>query len=84
MARNHTPQDLDTALDEAAAGRRVILRRGGRRFAIITGDDLARLEEAEAEEDADLQAAALAAEAEAKANGEVAVPFDEARRRLGV
>lgn len=61
MARNTAQTDLDQALAAAAGGRRVILRRGGKRFAIITGDDLARLEAAEAAEDrADGEAIAAA------------------------
>ncbi|NUP99586.1 MAG: type II toxin-antitoxin system Phd/YefM family antitoxin, partial [Armatimonadetes bacterium] len=61
-----TITDLDQALSEAAAGRRVLLRRGGKRLALVSEEDLARLEAWDAEEDADLLAAAEAAEAEAE------------------
>ncbi|MBI2300689.1 MAG: type II toxin-antitoxin system Phd/YefM family antitoxin [Armatimonadetes bacterium] len=84
MGRNHKPQDLETALAEAAAGRRARVRRGHKTVAVVPLEDLERLEELDAEEDADLLAASLAAEAEAKANGEEPVPWEDVKRRAGL
>jgi len=84
VRRNTAPRNLDEALAGAVGGRRVTLRRGGKRYAIVSGDDLARLEAADAAEDADLLAVSLDAEAEWQASGQPATAWLEVKRRAGL
>lgn len=82
LARAFSTTELEAALDRVAKGERVVLRRGGKRFAVVPSDDLDRLEELAREEDADLLATSLRAEAEARARGEEPVPWEEVDARL--
>lgn len=88
MAKAGKTTDLEAALARVERGERVTLRRGGKRFGLVTGADLDRLEaldrQEDTEEDADLLAACLEAEAEAREKGEEPVPWEDVKRRLGL
>lgn len=79
MARAADATDWDAALARAAKGERVIVRRGGRRFGIISDADLDRLDQFDRLEDEAEIEAARAALAEGPAR-----PYEELRRQLGL
>jgi maleate cis-trans isomerase len=83
VARPSSATTLEAAFTEAAAGRRVKVRRGRQAVAVVPVEDLARLEELDAEEDRLLGEAAQQAKAAAEAQGETPVPWEEADQRLG-
>ena len=76
--------ELRAALDEALAGRRVVLTRGSVRIAIVPQEDLEALEELDLLEDELDDAEGAAALAEFLASGEKPIPADEVFARLGL
>ncbi len=84
MTRNTPAQNLEHALAEAASGRRVILRRGGKRLAIIGAADLARLEQSDADEELADAKAIDGALAELAASGQEPRPLEELLAELGL
>jgi prevent-host-death family protein len=83
MTTTEARRRFAAALDKVAKrGQRIMLRRKGRDVAaVVSVDDLALLEELEDRLDAQ---DAIAAEAQAKARGEKPIPWDRARRALGL
>ena len=76
--------DLEAAFRDAAAGRRVKVRRGRKTVGVVPARDLDRLEAMDEEEDRLLAQIGRAALEEFRASGEEAVSLEEVRRRLGL
>ena len=75
----------DQAIERAAAGERVVLRRAGAEFvAVVPLEDLRRLEKLEAEEDRVDVEDAERIMAAALANGEAPVAWEQVKRELGL
>lgn len=83
-ATNPTAPDFDAAFAEAAAGRRVKVKRGRQAVAVVPLADLEWLERLDAGEDRLLVEASLAALAEQEASGEPGVSLAEIRARYNL
>ncbi len=83
-AKSYEP-GADQAIERAAAGERVVVRRAGAELvAVVPVEDLRRLEKLEAEEDRlDVEAADRITLA-ARANGEEPVAWEQVKRELGL
>ena len=80
-AKSYEP-GADQAIERAAAGERVVVRREGTEFvAVVPLEDLRRLEALEAQEDREL--ARTIAESDAAFERGEGIPHEEAMRELG-
>lgn len=83
-AKSYEP-GADQAIERAAAGERVVVRRAGAELvAVVPLEDLRRLEELEAEEDRLDAEEAERIMAVARANGEEPVAWEQVKRELGL
>jgi prevent-host-death family protein len=83
-AKSYEP-GADQAIERAAAGERVVVRREGAEVvAVVPLEDLRRLEELEAEEDRIDAEIAERRLADVRAGREQTVPFDQVLTELGL